>query len=386
MSAAEQLRDAAPATAGGFSATVERNALLRALGHVQAIVKTRETIPVLANVLIEALDGQTLRITGTDLDLQIRETAPAIAASGSGTTVGAHKLHEIVRELPDGCQIEMVLADGRLKLASGRARFTLPTLPAGDFPILPEEEHVTRFDCPAALLRRLIDQARFAVSANDVARPYLAGIFLSDHRGQLRAAATDGFRGATVTAPLPEGAEGLAGVILPARLVDELRKLIDDRNEPVAVALSDKRATFDLGTAIVTGKLIEGSFPDIDRVMPIANGRALSVPPRGLEAAVRRVALLAEGKKRTVRFNVEPDRLQLDVQSVEHGAADEEVPAIWSGAPIQLGLNGQFVLDNLQRVSGDTVELHLGENPQAPVLITAPAEPDCAFVLMPMRV
>jgi DNA polymerase-3 subunit beta len=369
-----------------FKMTIERAQLLRALSHAQSIVQKRVTIPILSNVLIEADEGGGVRLLATDLDIQIREQLNATIVEQPGAvTVAAHMLHDIVRELPEGCQIELEASGSKLQIRAARARYTLPILPSTDFPILPEEGLTTSFAIPAATLKEMIDKTRFATS-DGPARPQLCGIFLHAIEGSLVAASSDTHRVAKIVQPLPEGAAKMPGIIMPNRFTDELRRLIDEMNEPVLLTLDDRKLRADLGDVVLLGKLIEGQFPDYERVIPKNHERSIQVAPRAFEAACRRVSLVSSEKTRSVKLSLERDKMTVSVTSTENGAADEEVTAIYDGDPFEIGFNSKYLAENLKLIGGDTVELHPGNDPKDVVLITAPCEPKCTWVVMPMRV
>ena len=212
-----------------MKATIERATLLKGLSHVQSVVERRNTIPILSNVLLEANGSGTLRLMATDLDLQIDETIAAAVDQPGATTISAHTLFDIVRKLPEGSQVELSAAEGRIQVVAGRARFTLATLPRDDFPVIAEGELPTVFELPAETLKQIIDKTRFAISTEET-RYYLNGIFLhvaDEATPVLKAAATDGHRLARVTMPRPDGAEKMPDVIVPRKCVAELRKLLD---------------------------------------------------------------------------------------------------------------------------------------------------------------
>ncbi|UAK24239.1 DNA polymerase III subunit beta [Sphingomonas nostoxanthinifaciens] len=369
-----------------MKATIERATLLKSLGHVQSVVERRNTIPILSNVLIEAgPDG--LRLMATDLDLQIVEQIPAQVETQGATTVSAHTLFDIARKLSEGSQVQLSAAEGKMLVVAGRARFNLQTLPREDFPVIAEGELPTRFDLPAETLKQIIDKTRFAISTEET-RYYLNGIFLhvaDDATPVLKAAATDGHRLARVTVPRPDGAEGMPDVIIPRKCVAELRKLLDEVDGSVEVSLSPTKIRFGLGTAILTSKLIDGTFPDYSRVIPTANDKLLKLDPRSFEDGVDRVATIASEKTRAVKMALERDKITLSVTSPENGTAAEEVPGDYTSLPFEIGFNARYLLDILAQIDGDMVEVHLADA-AAPTLIrendTAPA----LYVLMPMRV
>jgi DNA polymerase III subunit beta len=370
-----------------MKATIERATLLKGLGHVHSVVERRNTIPILSNVLIEADEDGGIRLMATDLDLQINERVEANVTDPGATTVPAHTLFEIVRKLPEGSQVELIAAEGRMQVNAGRARFTLSTLPRDDFPIIAEGELPTSFELPAATLRQIIDKTRFAISTEET-RYYLNGIYfhVSDEaQPVLKAAATDGHRLARVTVPRPEGAQGMPGVIIPRKCVAELRKLLDEVDGTVQVSLSDSKVRFGLGNAVLTSKLIDGTFPDYSRVIPTANDKLLRIDPRGFEEGVDRVSTIASERTRAVKMALERDRVTLSVTSPENGTAAEEVPADYGADSFEIGFNARYLLDILGQIEGDTVEVHLADA-AAPTLLRENDKAPALYVLMPMRV
>ncbi len=367
--------------------TIERNALLKALGHVQSVVEKRNTIPILSNVQIEAGDGQ-LSLTATDLDLAIVEQTAADIAQDGATTVPAHTLHDIVRKLPDGAQVGFSLDDRRLTLDSGRSRFTLACLPKEDFPVMSAGDMPHRFQVPAADLKRLIDKTRFAISTEET-RYYLNGIYLHVAEapdGQvLRAVATDGHRLARVEIPVPNGAVGMPGIIVPRKTVAELRKLIDEVDGEVGIALSDTKIRFNFDHAVLTSKLIDGTFPDYSRVIPEGNDRLLKIRCGDFARAVDRVSTISSDKSRSVKLALAEDRIVLSVTSPENGTATEELAASYGSEDLEIGFNSRYLLDILDQVQGDEVEARLADA-ASPTILQDGSDDRALYVLMPMRV
>lgn len=369
-----------------MKAVIERATLLKGLGHVHNVVERRNTIPILSNVSIEGgEDG--LRLMATDLDLQINETVEAAVSEPGATTVSAHTLFDIVRKLPEGSQVELAAADGKLTINAGRYRSSLPTLPRDDFPVIAEGELPTRFELPAATLRQIIDKTKFAISTEET-RYYLNGIYLhvsDEAQPVLKAAATDGHRLARVTVARPDGAQGMPGIIIPRKCVTELRKLLDEVDGTVEVSLSESKIRFGLGAAVLTSKLIDGTFPDYTRVIPTGNDKLLKIDPRGFEQGVDRVSTIASERTRAVKMTLERDRITLSVTSPENGTAAEEVSAEYASEGFEIGFNARYLLDILGQIEGDTVEVHLADA-AAPTLLRENDKAAALYVLMPMRV
>lgn len=370
-----------------MKATIERATLLKSLSHVQSVVERRNTIPILSNVLIEATADGAIRLMATDLDLQIVETVAAAVDQPGATTISAHTLFDIARKLPEGSQVDLHAADGKMQINAGRARFSLATLPRDDFPVIAEGELPTRFELPAATLRQIIDSTRFAISTEET-RYYLNGIFLhvaDDGQPVLKAAATDGHRLARVTVPRPDGAEGMPDVIIPRKCVAELRKLLDEVDGTVEVSLSPTKIRFGLGAAILTSKLIDGTFPDYSRVIPTGNDKLLKLDPKSFMEGVDRVATIASEKTRAVKMALDRDKITLSVTSPENGTAAEEVPGEYAAQSFEIGFNARYLLDILGQIEGDVVEVHLADA-AAPTLIRENDKSAALYVLMPMRV
>ena len=375
-----------------MKATIERAKLLRCLSHVQSVVERRNTIPILSNVLIEAAAGGTVKIMATDLDLQVIESLDAVSVETPGAiTVSAHLLFDIARKLPDGSQVSFETADNRMAVKAGRSRFSLPTLPRDDFPMIVEGDLPTSFELPARLLAELIDRTRFAISTEET-RYYLNGIFLhvsDDDQPVLKAAATDGHRLARFTLPRPEGAEGMPDVIVPRKAVGELRKLLEEALDGnVEIDLSPSKIRFTLGGeggVVLTSKLIDGTFPDYSRVIPTGNDKLLKLDPKSFYEGVDRVATIATEKTRAVKMGLETDKVTLSVTSPDNGTAAEEVPADYASEAFEIGFNANYLKDILAQIDGDTVEMHLAD-PGAPTLIRQDEKSPALYVLMPMRV
>ncbi len=374
-----------------MKATIERATLLRCLSHVQSVVERRNTIPILSNVLIDAGEG-ALKVMATDLDLQVVENMAAAAVDAPGAiTVSAHLLFDIARKLPEGSQVSLDAAENRMTVKAGRSRFSLPTLPRDDFPVIVEGDLPTSFELPAKVLAELIDRTRFAISTEET-RYYLNGIFLhvsDEDRPVLKAAATDGHRLARFTLPRPDGAEGMPDVIVPRKAVAELRKLLEEALDGnVQIDLSASKIRFTMGGeggVVLTSKLIDGTFPDYSRVIPTGNDKLLKIDPKSFYEGVDRVATIATEKTRAVKMGLEADKVVLSVTSPDNGTAAEEVPAHYGSESFEIGFNANYLKDILGQIDSDTVELHLADA-GAPTLIRQDDKSAALYVLMPMRV
>ena len=373
--------------------TIERAALMKSLGHVQSVVERRNTIPILSNVLVEAqkqTGGDRVSLTATDMDLAIVEHTTAEVTAPGAATVPAHMLYDIVRKLPEGAQVQLELAaDGaQVAIRAGRSRFTLQTLPKEDFPTTAAGDLPHRFPISAVDLRSLIDHTRFAISTEET-RYYLNGIYLHAHSSgkqqALRAVATDGHRLARVEMPLPEGAEKIPGVIVPRKMVGEVRKLLEEVDGAVEVSLSDSRVRFAFDDTVLTSKLIDGSFPDYQRVIPTGNDKVLEVDRREFRDAIDRVSTISSEKSRAVKLALKPGALTISATSAENGTAVEELEVKYEGTPIEIGFNSRYLLDVADEIDGDGLQMVLADA-VAPTLVRDMADAMALYVLMPMRV
>jgi len=369
--------------------SIERAALLKALAHVQSVVERRNTIPILSNVLMEAKAGK-LRLNATDMDLSIVEQVPAEVETAGATTAPAHTLYDIVRKLPDGAQVGLSVdgGDGQMVLSAGRSTFTLSTLPKEDFPSAGSGELPTVFAVHAQGLKDLIDRTRFAISTEET-RYYLNGIYLHDTKvGEvaiLRAVATDGHRLARFEMALPDGGAGMPGVIVPRKAVAEVRKLLEESDGTVEVALSDTRIRFSFDSTVLTSKLIDGTFPDYERVIPSGNDKVLGVEGRGFREAVDRVSTISTEKSRAVKLALTKGQLTLSASSPEHGTAVEELEVDYAGQPLEIGFNSRYLIEIAQQVTGDKMEFVMADA-ASPTIVRDPSDRSALYVIMPMRV
>jgi DNA polymerase-3 subunit beta len=369
--------------------TIERAALLKGLAHIQSVVERRNTIPILANVLIDA-GKDKIALTATDMDLAIVESVAGQVGKAGTATVPAHTLYDIVRKLPDGSQIGLESAGdkGQMMLRAGRSSFTLSALPAEDFPKMSGGDLPHKFELAAGDLRNLIDRTRFAISLEET-RYYLNGIYVHATQSNgvkvLRAVATDGHRLARMEMPLPAGAENIPGVILPRKTIMELRKLLDETQSPIQVGLSDTRVRFSFDEAVLTSKLIDGTFPDYERVIPTGNDKVLEVDCKTFAEAVDRVATIATEKTRAVKLALQRGQLTLSATSPDAGSATEEIEARYNGSPLEIGFNARYLLDIAQQIEGEGARFAMADA-ASPTVVQDAADQSALYVLMPMRV
>ena len=369
--------------------SIERNTLLKAVSHAQSVVERRNTIPILANVLIEAEDGK-VQFRATDLDVEIVDRVQAKVDRIGSTTVSAVLLHEIARKLPDGALIELTAdnAGNRLTVEAGRSNFSLATLPKEDFPIMASSEYAANFSAKSGDLRRLFDKSRFAISTEET-RYYLNGVYMHsatfENSKVLRCVATDGHRLARVDTGLPEGAEELPGVIIPRKTVAEIRKFLDDDEVQIAVSVSETKVRFATPDITLTSKVIEGTFPDYTRVIPASNEKKLEVDADEFAKAVDRVSTVSSERSRAVKLNLEDDQLTLIVNSPDSGAAEEQVAVAYSDERLEIGFNAKYLLEISGQIDKENA-IFMFNSSGDPVLIREGNDLSAVYVVMPMRV
>ncbi len=369
----------------------DRATLLKALAHIQSVAEKRNTIPILANVLIAVRDGR-LSFTATDMEIAVVEDVAATTTRNGATTAPAATIFDIVRKLPDGAEVELDHpgGDAHLALRAGRFATSLLVLPVDDFPSMNAGQLPHRFHLPALTLRGLIDRTRFAISTEET-RYYLNGIYLhavdSDGQRRLRAVATDGHRLARVEEDLPEGAGAMPGVIIPRKTVGELRKLLDEASGSVEVALSDTRIQFTVGAITLTSKLIDGTFPEYDRVIPRDNDKVLRVGKKDFAEAVARVAAISSERSRPVKLALQKDLLTLSAASPDQGTAVEELDGDrvqYAASPLEIGFQARYLNDITDQIT-EQVEFRFADG-SAPTIVRDAADESALYVLMPMRV
>jgi DNA polymerase-3 subunit beta len=369
--------------------TIERAALLKALGRVQSVVERRNTIPILANVLISA-EGAQVAFSATDLDMEITDSRPAEVENPGQITAHAHTLFEIARELPDGAEVSLDDAgpDPRLEVRAGRSRFQLRVLPAGDFPVMSEEGLSDPIAIATADLIRLIDKTRFAMSTEET-RYFLNGLYfhevIENELRKLRSVGTDGLRLALAETPSPEGFPGARGVIIPRKTITEVRRLLDDAGASVAVSLSAQKIRFVFDQSALTSKVIDGAFPAYAGVMPRNNTRVMTLDNRLFTAAVRRVAAISSEQVRAVQMSIDANHMTLSVRNMDAGQAVEELEVDYGGEPFEIGFNARYLLDATAQIDGETAQFRFA-GPRDPALLLDPADPGVQYVLGSMRV
>lgn len=369
--------------------TIERSALLKALGHVQSVVEKNGTIPILSNIKFDAGDGR-LELTGTDMDVAVVETVAANVQEQGAVTIAAHTFYEIVRKLPEGSEVKMeVVGNGeRVEISAGLSRFSLATLSVDDFPTMAEGDLAHSFVLSVAECQALVGKTRFAMSTEET-RYYLNGVYLhtSEQEGTevLRAVATDGHRLARVEVELPAGAAGMPGVIIPRKAIGELSKLIEEGIEEVKISLSENKIRFVCGKAVLVSKLIDGTFPDYGRVIPAGNDREMVVNAKAFSRAVDRVSVISSEKTRGVKVIIASGKVTISATSSNNGTAEEKLDVAYNDDTLEIGFNSRYLMDVLAQVEGENAIFKLADS-NAPAVVRDELDTGSLYVVMPMRV
>jgi len=363
---------------------VERNLLLTPLQAVSGVVERRHTLPILSNVLLELGNG-TLSLTATDLEIQVSSQADTAAAVESQlTTVSARKLHDILRSLPDGALVALDLQEKRLQLKAGKGKFSLQTLPAADFPKISSAGASTaRAVLPQSQLRRLFALVQYAMAQQDI-RYYLNGLLLSLHPDGIAVVATDGHRLALASLQVALDTPA-ADVILPRKAIVELTKLLADSEDPVVFEVLDNQVRFSFGRIAFVTKVVDGKFPDYQKVVPTSYKKHFTIARSELQQSLQRAAILSNEKFRGVRWVLTTGSLRVVCTNSEQEEAEEELEVDYSGEALDIGFNVSYLLDVLANVQSSEVECSLGDS-NSSMLITMPADESFKYVVMPMRI
>lgn len=369
--------------------TIERDRALASMSRIQRVVERRNTIPILANVLLRAQAPGSLLLRATDLDLEVSETMQASVSSAGSTTVPAIMLYDILKKLPAGSEVAFEIKESTLAVKTGRSRFTLHTLHEGDMPSLGDDALDVEFTIPATDLRVLIDRTRFAISTEET-RYYLNGIYLhvvQDGNSKfLRAVATDGHRLAQTQVSAPSGAGDMRGVIFPRKAVGEVQKIIESADGDVTVELAQNKIRFTCGAVVLTSKLIDGTFPDYARVIPQNNSKVITLAKADFASAVDRVSTVSSDRGRAIKLSLAQNRLTMTVNNPDSGDAVEEMDVDYADDDnFHIGFNSRYLLDICGELGGDDAVIKLSD-PGAPALLYSVGDTNSLFVLMPMRV
>ncbi len=361
----------------------DRDSLLKPLQAVTGIVERRHTLPILSNVLLESAHGQT-NILATDLEIQINTAGPESEAGDFRITTNAKKLQDILRALPEGAQVALDWAQNRLTLKAGKSRFALQTLPAEDFPLMSVGEEVSSaFSLPQETLKNMLAQVQYSMAVQDI-RYYLNGLLMQTEGNQLRLVATDGHRlaysAAAIEADLPK-----AEVILPRKTVLELFKLLNRPEEQVSVELLGNQVRFRCNDSVIVSKVVDGKFPDFNRVIPLDNDKIFVLNRANLLGALERAAILANEKFRGARLHLQPGLLSVVCSNNEQEEAREELEIAYQGGELEAGFNINYLMDILRNVHAEDIQLAFGDANRS-TLFTIPNNPNFKYIVMPMRI
>lgn len=363
--------------------SISREALLRPLTLVAGVVERRQTLPVLSNVLIQ-VSADELSLTGSDLEVElIGRTAPAQVEQPGAITVPARKLMDICKSLPDQAEISITLEEGRAVLRSGRSRFTLSTLPAAEFPSIDENLGGVELSLPRGTLKHLIDATSFAMAQQDV-RYYLNGMLLEMHDNVVRTVATDGHRLAVCARSLEFGVDSAQKLIMPRKGVLELVRLLDDSDEPVSLTMGASHVRAHTGDFTFTSKLVDGKFPDYERVVPRGGDKVFIAERAELRQVLSRTSILSNEKYRGVRLHLEEGNLKVMANNPEQEEAEENVAVEYSGPALEIGFNVGYLIDVLGVLNEDRVQMTLADS-NSSALMEEPGGGDAMYVVMPMR-
>ncbi|AQX27424.1 MULTISPECIES: DNA polymerase III subunit beta [unclassified Bartonella] len=371
--------------------TIGRSQLLKSLSRVHRVVERRNAIPILSNVLIDASSGG-MQLKATDLDLEVTESSSVNIEQAGAITVPAHLFYDIIRKLPDDSEVILEVDENQastMSVTSGCANFQLQCLPKVDFPESLPGQFSCRFSLLASRLKYLLDCTQFAMSTEET-RYYLNGIYFhiidDDGTSKLRLVSTDGHRLAQVDIEAPSAAVSMPAVIIPRKTVGELQKLLgEEADNDVCIELSDTKIRFSVGSVILTSKLIDGVFPEYQRVIPLENDKKLIINRQDFSSAVDRVSTISNDRGRAVKLTIKKELLKLVVNNPDSGSAEDQLIADYTSDPLEIGFNSRYLLDIAAQLSGNEMIFMLAD-PGAPALIRGNGDINALYVLMPIRV
>ncbi len=361
---------------------ITKEELLRPLQQVSGVVERRQTLPILSNILV-VTDAESIAFTATDLEVELHATLVHPVATPGTTTLPARKLMDICRNLPDAAKIMLTVDGERATLRSGRSRFTLATLPAEDFPKVDEVASTQSVALPQATLRQLIDATHFAMAQQDV-RYYLNGLMLELAGSRLRAVATDGHRLSLADIEAELQVEEPVQVIVPRKGISELLRLLNESDELAQIELGSNHVRVTLPGITFTSKLIDGRFPDYERVIPADDGKPITTDCGVLRQALLRTSILSNEKYRGIRFQLEAGNLRILAHNPEQEEAEEEIEVDYTGDPLEIGFNANYIIDALSAIRTERVVLNITDSSSS-CLMTPDGSEACRYVVMPMR-
>ena len=366
--------------------------LVKALSHIHGIVEVRHTLPILSNIIISANDD-ILSLSSTNLDIFCSDSISAEINKSGITSVSASTFYEIVKRLPNGSDIQITLSDedSTLVLKCGRSKFNLTTISPEDFPKISTDDLSVKFVLSVTELKRMIDKTKFAIS-NEETRYYLNGVFLpqtqKDSIDILRAVATDGHRLAQYDIPLPQGAKEMNGIIIPKKMIQELRRVLDDASGDINIELNENKIKFSFNNIQIISKVIDGTFPDYTKVIPQSNDKTLTMNNDELKKSIERVSAVAineEVKSKAIKLFIESNKMMLNVDSSSRGSAVEEIDLDYDKDKVEIGFNSRYLIDICNEIDGEKITLKLLDS-ASPAIILDESDENLFFVLMPMRI
>jgi len=368
--------------------SIEKNLIYKSLSHVQSIVEKKNTIPVLSNILLEAKES-SLILSATDMDISVTETINCSVIEQGSTTVPAHTLYDIVRKIPDGNEIEFIANDGKkFSVRSGKSKFSLSCLPKEDFPLIEIDKLNCEFSINSNVFLKIIEKTKFAMS-NEETRYFLNGIYLHkkiiNESDFLSLVATDGHRLAKIDLNYPNGLVDLPGIIIPKKTINELSKLLSDINEDVIINVDPNKIIFFIGKTTLISKLIDGNFPDYQRVIPQNNNKMLLADRQKFSEAVDRVSTITSEKSRAIKFRLLDNLINMTSTDSENGTATEDITVEYTGEEVEIGFNSKYILEMINQLDHDKLIFEFNDT-NSPLIIKESSNNDLLYVLMPMRV
>ena len=368
--------------------------LLESLNHVKGVVQSKTTEPILTCILLKAHDN-TIEIAGTDLEIAASDKFNAEVTTSGSCVVSCHMLRDLIKNVPDSSNVEVFIDDDQAKRLcvivhsknGSQADYKFPILPVAQFPDISQQTMPNSFSVDAHALHSLFDSVSFAMASGDP-RYYLNGLYMHSNDKELLVVATDGHRLARCSIDLPDTAGEISGMIISNKAVSELIRLLPEINDKVEVSFSDTRISFKLGEMIFTARLIDGKYPDYERVIPHGNDKIMQIQLSDLTSAVCRVATMSSQEDNAIKMKCSDNKMTLQANN-DNGSSGyeglEEVNINYDNSDVEIGFNSKYLLEVGKKISGDTIEIVLG-NSDTPVLIKQPRRDDALYVLMPMRV
>ena len=368
--------------------SIEKNLIYKSLSHVQSIVEKKNTIPILSNILLDTTDS-SLVLSATDMDISITEAINCSVIEQGSVTVPAHTLYDIVRKIPDGSEIEFISNDGKkFSIRSGKSKFSLSCLPKKDFPLIEIDKLNCEFSINSNIFLKLIEKTRFAIS-NEETRYFLNGIYFHkkklNNRDCLSLVATDGHRLAKIDLPYPNGLIDLPGVIIPKKTIYELCKLLTDINEDIIINIDPNKIIFYIGKITLISKLIDGNFPDYQRVIPKNNNMIVTADRQKFCEAVDRVSTITSEKSRAIKFRLLNNLINMIASDPENGTATEDIIVQYEGEEIEIGFNSKYIFEMINQLDEEKLILEFCDS-TSPLIVKESSNNDLIYVLMPMHV